>query len=103
MKVYIIQVGNKKGPIKIGVAMDPDKRLKVLQIGNHLELKLIAVIPCNGRKRAFELERILHYELKGLKIRGEWFSGKAKLGNLFLRVQEKGFSAECNGGVVSKY
>ena len=42
--IYFIQVENN-GPIKIGTAINPEQRLKDLQIGNHKKLNLIEVIP----------------------------------------------------------
>ena len=62
--IYFIQVENN-GPIKIGPAVDPEKRLNNLQIGNHKKLNLIAVIP--GKSR---LESKIHRDLKEFRRDG---------------------------------
>lgn len=68
--VYVIQAGGKDGPVKIGWSTEsPAWRRDVLQIGNHLELKILTTI---SAKRS--LERELHAELKAHRIRGEWFT-----------------------------
>lgn len=66
--VYFIQAG-ADGPIKIGVADDPEKRLNELQIGNHAELFLRA-----RRPGGLELERELHARFWNTRVRGEWFA-----------------------------
>jgi predicted GIY-YIG superfamily endonuclease len=53
--VYFIQKGY--GSVKIGVADNPEQRLRSLQTGNHGELHLIAKLPCSSRSAAFEMER----------------------------------------------
>ena len=42
--IFFIQAGHD-GPIKIGKAVDPEKRLQTLQTGTHEMLRLLAVIP----------------------------------------------------------
>jgi len=77
MYVYFIRqgAGNGKGPIKIGMASNLERRLNTLQTGNPVELNFIACIPCDSREEARELERKLHDFFRGSKIRGEWFKG----------------------------
>jgi hypothetical protein len=94
MNVYVIQAGNKKGAIKIGVADNPSKRLDDLQVGNHVELKILAVIPCSSKTHAYHLEGVLHRELSKYKIRGEWFQNKVNLKIIFDSVHKKGLKAE---------
>lgn len=67
MAVYFIQE-DEDGPIKIGVAVDVDKRLAMLQIGNSRQLRLLAI---RDGGRALEIE--LHKRLGDFRIRGEWF------------------------------
>ena len=69
--VYLIQKGY--GSIKIGVAKNPESRLKVLQTGNHGELFLIAKFPCTCRTEAYALESDLHKRFARFRLNGEWF------------------------------
>ena len=94
MYVYLIQAGSKRGAIKIGVARSPDKRLATLQTGNHLDLRVLALIPCETRLKAEELERWLHYRLERFNIRGEWFNKKLSLKEVHRLSNLKGFSME---------
>lgn len=68
MFVYFIQEG-MDGPIKIGEAADPPKRLEHMQCGNPRPLRVVAVILA---------ERTTEWQLHGYWrssawIRGEWF------------------------------
>lgn len=65
--VYFIQAG-VEGPIKIGIAGDPDARLRNLQVAHHEELTLLAECPGGT-----ELEADLHERFAEGCIRGEWF------------------------------
>jgi len=65
--VYFIQEGFH-GPVKIGKAIRPLKRLGDLQTGNPEELHLRHVVPGD---RA--LEKQLHHPFREARIRGEWF------------------------------
>lgn len=71
--VYFIQAGDD-GPIKIGVAHDPEWRLQDLQIGSHQKLRLIGTV--EGDK---QLERAFHERLAHLRIRGEWFKPTSEI------------------------
>lgn len=65
--IYAIQCG-REGPIKIGVARDPQKRLADLQVGCPYELFLVAAgdLPDSA-------EREFHRQLWDYSVRGEWF------------------------------
>jgi hypothetical protein len=77
--VYFIKSGRGKGsPIKIGVARDVMRRLNELQIGNPLELVLLASFKANSEAHAYWLEKNLHRFFKEDHIRGEWF-GKVNM------------------------
>lgn len=65
--VYFIQAGDG-GPIKIGLADDPDARCAFLQVGNHEDLVLLAVRPGSMTD-----ERELHSRFAAGRLRGEWF------------------------------
>ena len=67
--VYFIQDGNR-GPVKIGLSQDPERRLPKLQTGNPRELFLRHVIPGD-----LTVERGLHQRFAPARIRREWFGG----------------------------
>jgi len=62
-KTYIITDFN--GNYKIGKSVNPDSRLKSLQLGNP-NITLIAVVDC-------DIEKIIHNELSVFSISNEWF------------------------------
>lgn len=72
MNVYFIRAG-RKGPIKIGVAKNVKRRVETLQTGNHEPLLILAIIPCNGKALAYNLESQLHSIYSRDRIIGEWF------------------------------
>lgn len=65
--IYFISAG-PDGPIKIGYASNPKKRLASLQTAHHQELTLLRVIPGNTTA-----EGILHRRFKKDRLKGEWF------------------------------
>lgn len=65
--IYLI-LDTKNGLIKIGKADNVARRLAQLQTGNASLLLLIA-----SGSGGHELEGHLHYRLKRLRVRGEWF------------------------------
>lgn len=67
--VYFIQVGDD-GPVKIGVASDPDRRRTMLQIGCPWPLRILCEINCHD---AAAYEAQLHERFADHRIRGEWF------------------------------
>jgi hypothetical protein len=66
--VYFIQSGYS-GPVKIGVASSPKKRLAQLQTGNPEKLVIVKVIKGKG----IDYERELHRIFADYHIRDEWF------------------------------
>jgi len=81
MYIYFIRAGSS-GPIKIGVAVDVDRRLNTLQTGNALQLTIIAKIKCRSKSEAYDKESQLHKMFRKKKIRGEWFHGNIRLNQL---------------------
>jgi hypothetical protein len=63
--VYFITDGEF---IKIGVAVDPQKRLNGLQTGNPRQLRLLGTVPGGT-----SLERGLHACFQARHVHGEWF------------------------------
>ena len=65
--IYAIQEGDV-GQIKIGIAKDPDERLKTLQCGNSTKLRGLAAWEGDAAH-----ERAIHGAFAHLRVRGEWF------------------------------
>ena len=67
--IYFVQMGDKRGPIKIGFTTSPPHlRMSYLQTGCPLKLRLLGSLP--GTDAA---ERKLHRRFEKWWIRGEWF------------------------------
>lgn len=69
-KIYLIS--SKNGYVKIGIAKNPEKRLKQLQTGNAeiLTIEYIVDVMVNTAKL---VESMIHHNLKDYKKSGEWF------------------------------
>jgi hypothetical protein len=70
--IYFIQCGDD-GPIKVGFALDAEKRLGQLQVGNHHDLRIVAKIA----SERFRHESEIQHELRDAHIRGEWYEADA--------------------------
>jgi hypothetical protein len=68
VKVYFI-LAPKANCVKIGKALDPDKRLKELQTGNAEPLDILLTLP---HVAPFE-ENQLHWRFRKYRQHGEWF------------------------------
>jgi len=92
-KIYFVQAG-KGGPIKIGRADDPDKRLLELQVGSPERLVTLAVFDGPAW-----LERACHREFSKDQghLRGEWFKPTKRLLD-FLKWWNEGRGSMCWGG-----
>ena len=68
--VYVIKHKGKSSIYKIGKSADFHQRLETIQSYNPAELEVVLV-----QKTSLNdyLEKILHFEFKSKKIRGEWF------------------------------
>lgn len=69
--IYFIQANEY---IKIGYSKDPQTRLKELQTGNPIKLKLLFTIP-----GSFEHEKSFHEIFHAQRAKGEWFRFVDKL------------------------
>ncbi len=67
-RVYFIQSGDS-GPIKIGVSVSVDTRLKNIQVYHPLPLRVIGLIEGTVKK-----EHEVHTLFAKHRLRGEWFS-----------------------------
>ena len=73
MERFLYLIGaNENPPVKIGIANKPPKRLKGIQTGNpnHLIIHYKLSIPYENCQH---FERIVHYQLKRYRLKGEWF------------------------------
>lgn len=66
--IYFVQ-GEDGGPIKIGWAVDPMRRLQSIQTNSPVPLRNVALIKGTTRTR----ERKIHEQFAECRIRGEWF------------------------------
>lgn len=64
--VYLAQI--EPGPIKVGIANDPLRRLDDIQVASPYDVTILR-ITWGGA----DLERYLHHRWRKHKIRGEWF------------------------------
>ncbi len=65
--IYVIQAGNE-GHLKIGYAVDPQKRIRQLQTANSERLRILKIVP-----GARQLEKQVHRDLASFRRTGEWF------------------------------
>lgn len=75
-------MAGKKKAIKIGIAIDVERRMKELQIGNYLPLTLLASLSCEHRTHALQMEAKFHRLFNNQRIREEWFSGNINMNKL---------------------
>jgi len=59
---------------KIGWAVDPTKRLRLLQTGSPIQLRIHAAIRCKNTAQAMQRERNLHKKHRKHRVLGEWFT-----------------------------
>lgn len=68
--VYVMDWGGKA---KIGIARDPEMRLRQLQLANPGAVKLVGHRLFSTRLSAAKVERALHQRFKAKRLMGEWF------------------------------
>ena len=74
--IYFVQAVTG-GPIKIGIAQDPPRRLWRIQSGNPSRLRITHTMP-----GSLEVERTLHKRFKAHRLEGEWFVATPALARL---------------------
>ena len=70
--LYVI-AASVTGPVKLGISVDPARRLKQLQTGHAEKLHLYHSAPARLEKARL-YERLLHRDISHTKSYGEWFS-----------------------------
>lgn len=75
MQVYFITAFHERSlvQVKIGYSKDPDARLRDLQTGSALKLKLWGTVPCRSAEHARQVEKLAHRLFHKQRRRGEWF------------------------------
>ena len=73
--VYVMQDADSR--IKVGISVDPEKRLKTIQTGQGRKVSLIREYPYPDERSAFAVESSLHRRLSRFRMMGEWFSPEA--------------------------
>jgi hypothetical protein len=76
--VYFVECDER---IKIGVARDPERRLRSLQTGNPSQLRILAVVAGDA-----DLEQAIHAKFESTRIGGEWFCKTDQLNEFIERV-----------------
>jgi hypothetical protein len=74
--IYFIQCNGPKGPIKIGQAVDPNRRLSELRIGCPYPMSMLVTFQPEDADLE---ERRLHLVFRHLRIHGEWFEFATEL------------------------
>ena len=69
--LYVISCGLER--VKIGVASDARKRLRELQVGSPVELKLSLSRPYSERRDAAAVADELYRSFAGRRVRGSWY------------------------------
>lgn len=72
--IYVITCGSAF--IKVGVALNPSKRLKDLQTGAPLKLRLFDMVKIATARQAYKYENEVHRRLARFASEGEWFRCK---------------------------
>jgi len=80
MYIYFIQAFGQKEllRIKIGKATDPEARLRQLQTGSPVKLKMLGTVKCRDDSHARSIEKLAHNIFYRQRKRGEWFRLSAK-------------------------
>ena len=69
---YVYVVADGAGQLKVGVAAEPRRRLRQLQVGNARRLSLRRFVPFQGDDPE-AVERYAHWLLRDHHVGGEWF------------------------------
>ena len=72
-RAYLYVVGGAFGPVRIGVAIDPRKRRRELQVGSPLKLELALAWPCANRLDADAVVEELYRRFAARRAHGRWY------------------------------
>lgn len=85
--VYVIRATSTPATYKIGIALDPQRRMRELQTGNPYRLELAYVLSGGG----FAVEQRLHRRLDATRLHGEWFAESPELHAMVAWFLERGW------------
>lgn len=71
--VYFIGYKEINGMMKIGMSKEPERRLRILQVGAPKKLTMWGKVKCRNQDEARLLEKELHRSYAKNSVRGEWF------------------------------
>lgn len=89
MYVYFIEAFRETPLVKIGKAKNPEARLRNLQVGSPVKLKMIGQVKCKSDFHALQVEKFAHNLFYKQRRRGEWFRLSEKHREMLKRVVEK--------------
>ena len=76
---YLFVIGTwGGGPIAFVRARDPQRRLKLLQVGTPRRLRVLAEFAFDSEAQALAAERLVRARLRPFRDRGDWFSADLK-------------------------
>ena len=75
---YLYMIGEPTGPVKLGRAENPEKRLGEIQVGNPNDLHILRTRALRNKRQAVRAEQHLHDKCKEYRIRGEWYREEVK-------------------------
>lgn len=81
--IYFIQA-HSGGPVKIGYAANPEKRIAEIQRMSPVELKTLKIIEGDLKQ-----EKELHKHFAKFRLHGEWFDLNEKMLNIVIPLPEK--------------
>ena len=74
IETFVYLIGNRKRRLlKVGISKHPRTRLAQLRRSMPYELALFASVPFPSLDDALEFEAQMHFWLRHLRLRGEWF------------------------------
>ena len=73
MNAYVYVISSPLGLLKAGVATDPKRRLRNLQVGSPVPLELAAQYLMSDRPTAQAVAAVLQERFRERRERGEWF------------------------------
>lgn len=84
--MYVIAAqGSAEGPVKLGISLDPDQRLRELQTGHPKRLHVYHRELIEDDIRAGLFERLLHRDNHHTRLAGEWFDLTVEQGIAYIQ------------------
>lgn len=71
--VYVICPDKYVGPVKVGIATSPSRRLFGLQTSHWVKLSIKSITWFRTEEEAYLIEQSVHNQLKASNLSGEWF------------------------------